>query len=429
MTLLAPWMLAAGAAAAVAVTLLHLLTTRRPPAALLPTARFVPESDVRAVARASRPTDLLLLALRALAVLLIGAAFARPVPDAPGPRVRTVVALEWSRSVADADAARAMARAAWEEAGEGSALVLFDTAARVVEGNAIGALDTLTLPTARGGTFSPMLVAARDAARTLARGADSVRLVVLTAAEGNAANAASLTLRETWPGRIEFVRLAAVADTASAPRVTLVSALVDDPLAPALDRLPSKRGASPVRIVRTEPTAQDSAWLGRATPGAVLIVWPLGEGAIADGVTAFGARGPVTLVAPLARAEVPESPDARVVARWRDGAPAVTELAQGAACVRHVGIGLPRAGDLTLRANFALLLDVLVEPCGGARALALPDSTLLWLSRPGPLATGASLAEIVGGDRTWPLSLLAVALLLLIAEQFLRRRPAREVAV
>ncbi len=424
MTFLAPWMLAAGAAAALTVVALHLLTTRRPPPAILPTARFVPESDVRAVSRATRPTDLLLLALRALAVLLIGAAFARPVPDAPGPQVRTVVALEWSRAIADPFAARAAAGAALRAGGEGAALVLFDTSAHVVTSDPLEVLDTLGAPRVAAGRFSPMLVAARTAARTLARGADSVRLVVHTAAAGDAADAATLALRAEWPGRIELQRQAGTADTLPAPRAVLVSALVDDPLAPALERLPLRRGAHPVRVVRSVPTAADSAWQAGAGQGAVLIVWPLEEGAIVDAVTAFGALGAVTVVAPLARGGVP---DGRVIARWRDGTPAAAEIRVGTGCLRHVGIGLPRAGDITLRDNFARLLEVMVEPCGGARPPALDDAALAWLTAPGPLATGAALAENSGGDGRWPAWLLGAALALLVTEQLLRRRPAREV--
>jgi hypothetical protein len=425
MTFLAPWMLAAGAAAALAVVALHLLTTRRPPPAILPTARFVPESDVRAVSRATRPTDLVLLALRALAVLLIGAAFARPVPDAPGPRVRSVIALEWSRAVADPDAARAAARAALQAGGEGSALVIFDTAARAVASDQDRVLDTLSAPAVAAGRLSPMLVAAREAARTLGRGADSVRLVVISAAAGSAADAATLVLRADWPGRIDLQQMAGAADTTPAPRVALVSALVDDPLGPALERLPLRRGAHAVRVVRGVPTSADSAWRSRAGQGAVLIVWPVEDGAIADAVTAFGARGAVTVVAPLARGAVT---DGRVIARWRDGTAAATEVAVGAGCQRHVGIGLPRAGDLTLRENFSRLLEVLVEPCGGARMPTPSDSSLEWLTAAGPLATGAALAENARGDRSWPVALLVIALVLLLAEQLLRRRPAREVA-
>src|SRR5690606_33686669 len=116
-----PWIFALGAATAVGVVALHLLSTRRPPERPLPTARFVPESDLRAVSRTSRPTDLLLLALRVLAVLLIAAAFAQPIPDQPGPSLRRVVVLEWTSALRDVEATRARAQALL---GDGDALVL-----------------------------------------------------------------------------------------------------------------------------------------------------------------------------------------------------------------------------------------------------------------------------------------------------------------
>lgn len=442
MTLLAPWMFAAGVTAALGVVALHLLTTRRPPPALLPTARFVPESDVRAVSRASRPTDLLLLALRALAVLAIGAAFARPVPDAPGPRVRTVVALEWTRAVADTAEARRAARTALGAPGtagtagtEGTALVVFDSSARVMRGDPLAALDALGALTGARGDLSPVFIAALDAARSIARGADSVRLVVVSAMEGGALDAATVSLRDSWPGRVEFVRLTAAADTARSPRPSLVTSLVDDPLAPALDRLPARRGGHTVRIVR--PAREGSTALGDrevasgglqrwTAGGGVVILWPRASGpSVPDAVTAFGAGAPATLVAPLARLAVP---DGRVIARWRDGTPAATESAVGEGCLRQVGIGLPLAGDVTLRRPFAELLAVLVEPCGGARALAIPDSALAWLTADGPLAAGSALAGSSGADRSLSLALLIGAGLLLVAEQLLRRRPAREVA-
>src|SRR5262245_53869585 len=124
MSWLVPWLVGAGAIAALGIVALHLLTTRRPPPAPLPTARFVPESEVRAVSRARRPTDLLLLALRVLAVMAIGAAFAQPVLDAVGPRVRTIHAVDWSTSVADPGAAL---QSAVDALGEGDALILMDS--------------------------------------------------------------------------------------------------------------------------------------------------------------------------------------------------------------------------------------------------------------------------------------------------------------
>ena len=79
MTFLAPVFLAAGAAVAGAIVLLHFLARRRPRPAVLPTARFVPDRPARWPSRAPRPTDLLLLALRVLAIVTIAAAFAGPI--------------------------------------------------------------------------------------------------------------------------------------------------------------------------------------------------------------------------------------------------------------------------------------------------------------------------------------------------------------
>ncbi|MEX2180492.1 MAG: BatA domain-containing protein [Gemmatimonadaceae bacterium] len=402
MSFLAPWMLLAGAAAALGVVALHLLTTRRPPPAMLPTARFVPESDVRAVARASRPTDLVVLTLRALAVLLIGAAFAQPVPDAPGPRVRTVFALDRSRSVADTAAARAIVAARFAE---GDTLVEFGSGARV-------------------GELSPMFVSARRAAGRIARGADSVRLVIVSPVGDGAVDAATPALRAAWPGRNELERPRGVADTTAAPRPGLVTTLEDDALAPAIARLPSRRGAHAVRIVRGDARPADSAWARGA--GHVLLRWPVAAGGVAgpEGVTAFGLHR-ATIVAPLERLPIP--PGERVVARWADGQAAATERALGGGCVRDVGVGVPLAGDLTLRAPFERFLAALVEPCGGARGVAIADSALTWLTAPGPLAAGATLAA-ADADRTPSFWLLVVASALLIGESVVRRRPPAEVA-
>jgi hypothetical protein len=419
MSLLAPLALAFGALAAAVVVGLHLLTTRRPPAMLLPTARFVPHADARAVARTSRPTDLLLLALRALAVLLVGAAFARPVPDAPGARVRTVVLLDISSGLADRAAAIDSARLRLTE---GGVLVVFDTAARVIPADSLdevmrgGSDASFAAP----GPLSPALAAARTAAGRVARGADSVRLVIVSPLTASAFDAATRSLRDAWPAGAELVRVPATADTARAPATRLVTARADDPLAPALARLPAERGAHLVRIVRSPPSVDDSTWARE--PSRVLVVWPVGDATLApDGVTSTGAR-PATLVAPLARFPVPA--DERVVARWRDGTPAVVESALGAGCMRSVGVGIPLAGDLTLRDPFARFLAALVEPCGGARGVALPDSAVAWLAGNGEAAPATLLAQASAADWRLGAWLLALALLLLAGEWMLRRRTA-----
>lgn len=419
MSFLAPLLLAAGVAAAGVVVALHLLTTRRPPAAPLPTARFVPVSEARAVSRSSRPTDLLLLALRALAVLLVGAAFARPVRHAPGPAVRTVVLLDASAGVADPGLAR---RAAMERVGEGGALVVFDTAARE---ESLDSAAAAVAPRAAPGILSAALVAGVRAARRIAPGADSVRLVLVSPLAQEVFDAATAPLRSAWPGGIELVRVPGVHDSANAPVPQLVSPLADDPLAPALDRLARERGAHAVRIVRGAPTAEDSAW-GRRE-GRVLIHWPLAEAPVGDGVTVFGLRN-ATLVAPLARLAPDTAPHGaapvRVIARWRDGAAAAVERATGAGCLRDIGIGLPRAGDLTLRPAFDAALAAIVEPCGGARGPAADAARLATLAPADGAAPAARLLEASRPGVTLPAILLAIALTLLAAEWLVRRRGA-----
>lgn len=432
MSLLAPLALVLGAATAAAVVALHLLTTRRPPPLLLPTARFVPEGEARAVARASRPTDLVLLALRVLAVLLAALAFARPVLDAPGPSVRTVVLLDVSRAVADPAAAAAQAQAL---AADGGAVVAFGATAREVPVDSIGALGVDAEPgaataavdgaaRAARGSLSAGLVAARRAAARIARGADSVRLVVVSPIPEGSVDAATAGFRAAWPGRIEIERVAATADTARATRPQLVTPLADDPLAPALDALPQGRGAHPVRIARGPATTADSAWAREA--GRVLLAWPAEANRAAEplGVTTLGPR-PTALVAPFIRLPLADTGGA-VLARWNDGAPAVLERPLGAGCVREVGVGLPLAGDLTLRAPFAHFLAAMVEPCGGRRGAPIPESELGWLAGEGPLAPAGTLAagEGAGAERlsAW---LLVGALLLLLVEQIVRARHRR----
>jgi hypothetical protein len=389
----------------------------------------VPESDVRAVARASRPTDVLLLVLRALAVLAIGAAFAQPVPDAPGAQVRTVVALEWTTAVADVEAARAQAKAYLSR---GNALVVFDTAARELP---LEALDTLSPPSPllRRATLSPMFVRARDAGMRIARGADSVRLVVLSGVSADGLDAATQTMRAAWPGRVEVVRLAVQADTSAAPTLEVSGMLPEDPLQPALAALRAGRGTHGVRFARAEASAADSAWV-REVPGAVLVLWPATaasadvarEGSIdpradtvvAAGVVALDGGDAIPLVAPLMRRPVPEG---RVVARWRDGTPAVTERVYGNGCVRSVGVGIPMAGDLTLRPPFAHFLEAMLAPCGGARGAVLPDSALPWLHAEGVLADGPTLAAAAPTSSPLTKWLLLIATLLLAVEQVVRR--------
>lgn len=421
MSFLAPLLLGLGIAAGAVVVGLHLITTRRPPPAPLPTARFVPVSEARAVSRASRPTDLLLLALRVLAVVLIGAAFARPVLDAAGPAVRSVVLLDVSAAVADPAAARDTALARLTP---GGVLVVFDTVALEVGPDFAIVSDSVEGAEARG-ALSPALLLGMRAATRIARGADSVRLVVVSPITQLAEDAATRAIRAGWPGGIELVRVAARADTARAGGISLRTDLADDPLAPAVARLTDARGTEKVRITRSPPGRADSAWVRGGD--RVLVHWPIEPDAevAADALFVPGPDA-ATLVAPLARLPLGERASvmrAQVLVRWRDGAPAVTQERVGEGCLRRAAIGLPAAGDLTLRPAFDALLSQLTAPCEGRHAPPVADDSLGWLRGPSDAAAPAvALASAAPVDSAAALWLLAAALLALAAEWAMRRR-------
>ncbi|HKU61461.1 MAG TPA: BatA domain-containing protein, partial [Gemmatimonadales bacterium] len=123
MTFLAPAFFAAAVAVALGTVIMHFIVTRQPASEPLPTARFVPAARVQVTTLARRPEDLLLLLLRVVLVLLVGAAFARPVVTPPRRPLARVILLDRSAAVADlaagADSARRLA-------GDGDVVLGFD---------------------------------------------------------------------------------------------------------------------------------------------------------------------------------------------------------------------------------------------------------------------------------------------------------------
>lgn len=424
MTFLAPEWIGVAVIAALGITALHLITTQRPPVALLPTARFVPGGDARAAARAARPTDVVLLLLRIAALMLLGLAFAHPIIRRSSATTARVVVLDRSRSAgpSTADSARAVWRA-------GDALVVFDSAARVIRGEASDSLRAI-MPVNEirpRGALSAALVAARHAARDVALHADSVELVIISPVTDDELDAATAMLAASWPGRVRLVRPAA-APRLEAPIIN-GDANANDDLAPAIAALnigyaarrERDHRADPitpsrvVRVIRTSPSASDSA-LARA--GATIVEWRrAGAESVgrADGVWA----GRTTFVAPLSRLRLPSQ--GRVVARWYDGASAAIESSLGTGCVRTIGIGVPIAGDVTLQPAFQSLAADLLAPCGGEVAGDVASvAVAATLTR-----SGAPLPAVAFEDVSMPSPvapwLIGVALLLLLSEYSVRR--------
>ena len=142
MTFLAPGFLIASAVVAAAVIALHFIVTRQPRAGILPTARFVPNLPATATARATRPSDILLMLLRVLLVLSVGAGLAKPIfKPSRGAEARVILA-DVSRSQRDSvmllDSLRALYR-------NHDVLVAFDSSARIIGGSVRDTIPNLRL--------------------------------------------------------------------------------------------------------------------------------------------------------------------------------------------------------------------------------------------------------------------------------------------
>lgn len=426
MTWLHPIALVFGAAGVLGILVAHLVSRHRPPPSPFPTARFVAAGRPVSSTRFSRPSDMALLVLRAIAVMLLAAAFATPHRSPRKGSVARVVVVDRSRDVARIDDAVRLAKREWRD---GDLLIVADSSASPPVPWRRGAtvLDSIAR---RGvaGSLSAAIVAGVRAGVTLARTADSVELVIVTS--GSGIDAATHAIREAWPGR---ARILTVEPSEPARRGLVGARATDGDLVVAALRLGGAvlREDEPhaVRLVRGVASSADSSW---AADGHTLVIWP-GEAEMErlwprsspDTIGAIVAAGRA-VVAPFARLASP--PAGAVVARWSDGLPAVTETAAGSGCIRHVGVTVPAAGDVALTFGVRALAEVLTTGCTapGADAISAPvTAALATLAGTGPLAVSSVLSRRAPDDAT-PLVvrwLLVAAGLLLVAEMGLRRLP------
>ncbi|MEO5817475.1 MAG: BatA domain-containing protein [Gemmatimonadaceae bacterium] len=419
MTFLAPWALAIAGLAAAAMVLLHLVARQRPAAYVLPTTRFIPDQRTLVSRAATRPRDLVLLALRVLLLLSVGAAFARPVLTPRRGEMARVVLLDHSRAVASAFEVVTRAKALASD-GVPTTLIAFDSMPVVI---ATTALDSLAgAPRSRAtGSLSAALIAARRASGALAERADSVQLVLVSPVTASEIDSATRRLRAEWPGAVRIERVAFLADSSGA--WALERRLpAEDPLGPATAMLPSGSTVD-TRLIRRPPTAADSTF---ARDGGTVVRW---DSTTAARPTAEGlAVGDEVIVAALGRRAIPTS--GKTIARWADGSAAATEAPLGKGCIRDVGVMMPAAGDIALHKPFQRLARTLLAPCGLLVAEHAADSsTLAWIGGP---TTNAARADVLRSDdvRPSPLArwLLALAILLALAELAVRAKREPEVA-
>ena len=386
MSFLAPGFLIAAGLAALAVVGLHFLSTRDARVETFPTTRFVPDTSSRATATTLQLTDVWILLLRAFLVLLLGAALARPVLTPSHRTLARVVAVDVSRAVGQP---AEFARDASRHLSGADVVILFDSAARVVQHGAADSLRALprtSLSGAPRGSLSAAFVAALREAARLSDHADSVELIIASPFVAEEADAAPLRLRGLWPGRITTLPVAA-------------SAATDKP-------------HDSIRIVWADSLPGEH-WIAKATPDTV------------SGVRA----GDAVLVHPFIRrwqAATPARARARVYARWADGEPAALEMANGAGCMRTVGFALPPEGDALLRPDFQRFVANLSQPCGEPRDVTpLSAGFLRSLRGTGPLAPADEIAPRI--ERVTPLMLWLFAFvgLLGLIESLVRDRRSR----
>ena len=420
MSFLAPWALAIGLLASVGMAVLHLIARQRPAAFMLPTTRFIPDQRTLVSRVTTQPNDLLLLALRVLLLLCASAAFARPALTPARGTIARVVLLDRSRAVANAAEGVAKARALVSD-GAPATIIAFDSISAVLTAPAWDSLAGAPRSNATG-SLSAALVAARRASAALAERADSVQLIVVSPLAASEFDAATERIRREWPGALRLERVALRRDSSTAWQLARTVSTAD-PLGPSVAAVRAGDGAFVTRLVRGAPTPGDSAFAMR---GGTVVRW---DSAAAGRPQPEGlAAGGEVIVAALGRAPLPAK--GRVIARWADGAAAAMEAPLGKGCVREVGIALPVAGDIALHAPFQRMARALLAPCGLLAAERPADSSRV-ARLMGANRDAASAALLRTEDaRPTPLArwLLALAILLAIAEMVVRQRAAPEPA-
>ncbi len=423
MSFLAPEFFFASLAVAAGVVALHFIVTRQPRAGILPTARFVPDMPASATARAARPYDLLLMLLRVLLVLAVGAGLARPVIRPTRKAVARVILVDVSRSVSDSIAMRDSLRSLYRE---NDAVMAFDSAARFVGGSVADSIGSLQI-TDRRGNISAALIAALRAASSLRDRADSMELVMISPVAAEEIDAATDDIRGLWPGSLRLARLASVRDSAAVGTGKLdVAGSPAGPLrisATLASRIPGS-----IAIIVREGNGEQE--LQAAT--RPLLIWPSSSRppfAIAreksdtiGGVVAASA----TVVAPFNRRwtyPADSVKKAEVIARWIDGEPAAIEKQQGGSCVRSSAIPVSPAGDLVLRQDFVRFVAQLSGECIARSALLHADpATVIMLRGSGGFASRD--AFLPRGDTRSDLApwLIGLALVAAFAELLVRRQ-------
>ena len=437
MTFLAPGFFFASLAVAAAIVALHFIVTRQPRAAILPTARFVPDTRATTVARAKRPSDFLLMLLRVLTVLAAGAGLAKPVLTPSRGAQARVILVDVSRSARDSNAIRDSVRAIYRA---GDAVVLFDSATHAVAGNVADTLGSLRA-TSKRGNVSAALIAALRAGSSLRDRADSLELVIVSPFAREELDAATDSIRRLWPGTARLVRVGkSTPDTAVVRDKLQINADANDPLtvtvALAAVAGSGQRAAGNGGLIASglidRGAIQPLRPVTSSREGAALIEWPASsrprfavQRAVKDTVGGVSSGREIVVSAFERQWSFPADSlrGAEVIARWVDGAPAAIEKPDGTGCVRSVAIPVSPVGDFVIRWDFVRFVASLARPCSQITSLAPADpEAVAKLEGKGGLAPREAFQPLSDARSDLAPWLFALALAAAITELFVRRR-------
>lgn len=390
MSFLFPGFLIAAGAVSAAVVVLHFLVTQQPRSEDLPTVRFVPDVPARSTSVAIKPSDLLLLLVRVLTIMAIGAAFAQPQLKPKHQKVSRIIMADVSRATGNV---KEVADSVAHYSSGALASVVFDSVAHeVAPARLADSLATIVSKphSSRKGSLSSALITTLRAASRVRDGADSLELVVVSPFVGEERDAATASLRALWPGHIQIVHVAPVDAAAvnggkpSAPtaRVEWVDSIA--------------AGSDPLWTTKTKPDT-----MGAVRAGTAVMVFPF-----------------VRRWQPAATVDS----TVRVYARWADGTPAAFEKTTDGQCVRSVAFSLPSAGDASLRPDFVRFLSDLNGPCGVTHDVApLPADFMTSFEGPPALASASAIKPRVTHMTPLVPWLLGAALVLALIELLVRR--------
>ena len=338
-----------------------------------------------------------------------------------------VFLVDVSRSVSDT---RALRDSVLSIQRDGDVILAFDSSARRIERRALDSLDVGSQSRARGSLTAALLSAIR-AGSELRERADSIELVVVSPLAAEELDFATDSVRQRWPGRARLVLAGRPAQpveisTTSTSGIAMRTT-ADDPLTATIARVAASSEATIVREASSpsEVTGAIVHWPASARPrGSV-------ARPVRDSIGGVVAGDDLVVGMFERRWSYPEDSirGADVVARWIDGEPAAVEWPASAGCARSVAIPVTPVGDLVIRSDFIELTAALTSTCISERPFVpIAAAQRAKLAGGGGLAS-RDLFRPRGDSRSWLAPwLLGLALVLGVAELFVRRRKSRAAA-